>query len=216
MWVGGYDALLVCALVVGALSRNNWIAAAGWFVAAFAHTSVALPALVLWGAFKLLDKPREDKKSLIQSIVMSSAALAFGGVAIKLVTNAWGGSSDRLTLFRAIPFEAVLESYAQAWLLIIFSGLGITWVLLFWKPIRVLRSTKIFFLLSLVTIALVPLIAVDQTRISALILIPLILIWIASVSSQIDAAKVNTVWRWMVVPALLIPIPVVWMGTAYW
>jgi hypothetical protein len=216
MWVGGYDALLVCALVVGALSRNKWIAASGWFVASFAHTSVAVPALVLWAIFTLLDKPRGGNKAPIQAVLMSSVALALGGLAIKLVTNAWGGSSDRLTLFRAIPFEAVLESYAQAWFLILLSGLGITWALLFWKSIRVLRSTKIFFALALVAIILIPLIAVDQTRISALIIFPLTLSWIASVSSSIDTAKFTTVWRWMVVPALLVPIPVVWMGTAYW
>jgi hypothetical protein len=216
MWVGGYDALLVCALVVGALSRNKWIAAAGWFVAAFSHTSVAVPALALWIAFKLLDKPREEDKSPTQSIFLASAAIALGGLAIKLTTNAWGGSSDRLTLFRAIPFQAVLESYAQAWIPILFSGLGITWALLFWKRIRVLRSTRIFFLLALGTIVLVPLIAVDQTRISALILFPLSLSWIVSVSSQIETVKLNQVWRWMLLPALLAPIPVVWMGTAYW
>lgn len=216
MWVGGYDALLVCALVVGALSRNNWIAASGWFVASFSHTSVALPALVLWAAFKLLDKPREVNKIPIQSIILSSVALALGGLAIKLTTNAWGGSTDRLTLFKAIPFQAVLESYGQAWILILLSGLGFTWALLFWKSLRVLRSTKVFFLLALGTVIVVPLIAVDQTRISALILFPLILTWITSVSSQVEMAKFNKIWRWMVVPALLIPIPVVWMGSAYW
>jgi hypothetical protein len=216
MWVGGYDALLVCALVVGALSRNNWISASGWFVASFAHTSVALPALVLWATFKLLDKPREVNKIPIQSIILSSAGVALGDLTIKLTTNVWGGSTDRLTLFKAIPFQAVLESYAQAWILILLSGLGITWALLLWKSIRVLRSTKIFFLLAFSTILITPLIAVDQTRISALILCPLILSWIASVSCQIDPEKFNTVWRWMVVPALLLPIPVVWMGTAHW
>jgi hypothetical protein len=215
MWVGGYDALLACALVVGALSRNNWIAASGWFVASFSHTSVALPALVLWATFKLLDKPREINRTPIQSIILPSVALALGGLAIKLTTNVWGGSTDRLTLLKAIPFHALLDSYTQAWILILLSGLGITWALLCWKRIRVLRSTRIFFLLALGSILLVPLIAVDQTRISALILFPLTLSWIASVSSQIETEKFNTVWRWMVLPALLIPIPVVWMGTAY-
>ena len=216
MWVGGYDALLVCALVIGAMSKIHWIAAAGWFVASFAHTSVAVPALVLWAAFTLLNTSREANKKPVQVIVLSSAAVALGGLAIKITTNIWGGSTDRFTLFRAIPFDAVLESYAQSWLLILLSGLGITWVLLLWKSIRVMRSTKIFFLLALSTIILTPLIAVDQTRITALILVPLMLSWIASVSTHIETERLNTIWRWMVIPALLIPIPVVWMGTAYW
>lgn len=216
MWVGGYDALLVCALVIGALSRNQWVSACGWFVASFSHTSVALFALLLWASFTVLDKPRSTTKSQIQSVLLPSVAVALGGLGIKLITNFWGGSTDRLTLFRAIPFEAVVESYAQAWVPILFSGLGITWVLLFWKYMRVLRSTKIFFLLALGTILMVPLIAVDQTRITALILFPLILCWIASVSSQIEMAQFATMWRWMVIPALLLPVPVVWMGTAYW
>jgi len=216
MWVGGYDALIVCAFAVGVLSRNLWISACGWFVASFSHTSVAIFALLLWAVFTLVDKPRNFVRLPTRSVLLSSSAVALGGLGIKLTTDFWGGSTDRLTLFRAIPFEAVLQSYAQAWVPILFSGLGITWVLIFWKCIRELRSTKIFFLLALGSIIMVPLIAVDQTRITALILFPLLLSWIVSVSFQIEIAKFNKLWRWMVIPALLIPIPVVWMGTSYW
>jgi len=220
MWVGGYDAILACGLVIGAMCRSRWIGALGWLVAAITHSAVAIPAFLAWAAFILINESvRGDRRSVFAASMrlrLPLGALILGCVAIRLVTDIWGGSTDRLALFRAIPFSAIVESYAASWPWVLISGLGITWVLLLWPPVRRVRGTRVFTALAAGIVLLTPLIAVDQTRVTALILLPLTLAWIDSVASQVPDDEFRPVWRWMLVPALLVPIPVVWMGVSYW
>jgi len=216
MWVGGYDALLVCGLVIGTSARSRWVAAIGWFVAALTHSAVALPALLLWATFLLLTaNPRPWMRS-VRSLWLPAGAVALGCLTIRQITDIWGGSTDRFTLFRAIPFDGILQAYAASWFWIIFSGLGITWVLILWPSIRRLHSTRMFALLAAGTVLVAPLIAVDETRITVLLLVPVTLTWIDAVSGSLSPDEFRPIWRRMLVPALLAPIPVVWIGVSYW
>ena len=216
MWVGGYDALLVCCLTVGALMRNQYVSAAGWILAAFTHSAVALPAALLWIGYIALNGRGWRVRKTWACAVITVAACLLGYAAIHLLTDSWGGSTDRFALFRQIPFDGILQCYANAFPAIVFSGLGITWILMLLPSLRRLTATRIFLALSLAVILVVPLVAVDETRITALIMVPLTLAWIERVSVGVPAPTVVRIWRWALVPALVVPVCVVWMGSSYW
>ena len=216
MWVGGYDALLVCCLTVGALTRNRYVSAAGWLLAAFTHSAVALPAALLWIGYIALNERGWPGRRTWVCAVTTVAACLVGYAAIHLLTDSWGGSTDRFTLFRQIPFDGILQCYANAFPAIVFSGLGITWILVLLPSLRSLTATRIFFALALALILVVPLVAVDETRITALIMVPLTLAWVDLASVAIPAPTVGRIWRWALVPALVVPVCVVWMGDIHW
>ena len=216
MWVGGYDALLVCCLTVGGLARNRYVSAAGWMLAAFTHSAVALPAALLWVSYIALNGRKWRLHTTWVCAVVTGAACLVGYAAIHLLTDSWGGSTDRFALFRQIPVDDILQCYANAFPAIVFSGLGITWILVLLPSLRRLTATRIYFALALAVILVVPLVAVDETRITALIMVPLTLAWIDRVSVALPAPTVGRIWRWALAPALVVPICVAWMGSTYW
>ena len=216
MWVGGYDALLVCFLAVGALVRNRYVSAVAWALAAFTHSSVALPAALLWIGYIALNERGWRIRKTWACAVTTVAACLVGYAAIHLLTDSWGGSTDRFALFRQIPFDGILQCYANSFPALIYSGLGITWILVLLPSLRRLTATRIFFALALAVILVVPLVAVDETRITALIMVPLTLAWIERVSVAVPAPTVGRIWRWVLVPALVVPVCVVWMGDIHW
>lgn len=216
MWVGGYDALLVCFLAVGALVRNRYVSAVAWALAAFTHSSVAIPAAVLWLAFVALHEHGLRWRRLSITSGATLAGLLIGYASIHLLTDVGGGSTDRFALFRQIPFSGILQCYANSFPALIFSGLGITWLLIVLPSFRKLAATRTFFVMALAVILIVPLTAVDETRITALIMVPLTLAWIDCSSHALPTLAVARMWRWSIAPALVIPVCVVWMGTTHW
>ena len=216
MWVGGYDALLVCGLVLGVLGSRRWISLIGWVLAAITHSSVAVPAALLFSVYLMWNSGTWRQSFERRRAIDACVGAGLGYLAIHWLTDLWGGSTDRFTLFKQIPFEAILSSYANSLPVLIVSGIGIAWFLSLFGSIRRLRCTQHFYLLAMFTIALIPLIAVDQTRIIALCLTPVTLAWIETLSAQLSAQEVKKVWTRMLVPAILAPIGVVWMGITYW
>lgn len=215
MWLGGYDALAALAMILGALSRRPAVVFASWAVAAFTHAPVAVIGLALWWAV-LLGTSGPYGQHFSRCGRWSAAGVVSGWVAIQALTDLWGGSTDRLALFRAIPFEGILECYVRSLPLMLFSGLGATWVLLTWRPLRNLRVTRVFLAVSAAATLGLPLIAVDETRIIALCLVPATLAWAAQAAREVSSEDVRLIWRRHVWVAALVPVPVIWMGSAYW
>ena len=68
----------------------------------------------------------------------------------------------------------------------------------------------------MICVIVVPLIAVDETRILALCLVPVTLAWLTQVSARLTTQQVRLLWRHYGLLAALVPVAVVWMGTSYW
>jgi hypothetical protein len=213
MWVGGYDALLVIGLTVGALARTPVIGGVGWFVAAATHSAVAIPAAAACIAFVSISRHVSLRRG-VSCATAAVAGLALGWLVMRVATDHWGGSTDRLALFHAIPYHLIIESYLAAWPAILFSGLAFVWVLLLSKPIRERTSTKIFGTFAIIIVLLTPMIAVDQTRITALLLVPLTLTWLDRLATE--GLTLRRIWRRSILPAVVLPVPVVWMGVSHW
>lgn len=214
MWVGGYDAPVVLALTVGAMTRRSTIVVLSWALAGFTHSSVAFVALAFWAIMILTDhgRPRDGRARLLGYGVAGAVA---GWLIIRVLTDAWGGSTDRLALFHAIPFEGILECYTRALPLILISGLGATWLVFLIRPLWDAQPTKVFLVVAGIATLTLPLIAVDETRIIALSLVPATLAWAVQTTPLLDPGALRRpMWRigWV---AILLPVPVVWMGTPY-
>ena len=215
MWVGGYDALLVCGLVLGVLAPRGWISLIGWMLAAVTHSSVAVPAAIIFSLFLIWNSGTWRKSPERRRAFNACVGVALGYLAIHWLTDLWGGSTDRFALFKLIPFDAILSSYAHSLPVLIISGLGIAWLLPLFGSIRGLKCSRHFYFLALLTIGLIPLIAVDQTRIIALCLAPVTLAWIEALAAELPLQEAKTVFTRMLAPAILAPIGVVWMGATY-
>jgi len=216
MWVGGYDAVLTIGLTVGALARNRFLVFSGWFVAALTHSAVTIPALMLWIVFTVVvqktDSPSPWGWKILRTPVI---AVASGWLMIRTLTDAWGGSTDRFALFQSIPYDGILQAYFLSFPLMVFSGLGAAWVLVFLSPLRQLVVTKWFIALSVFATLSLPLIAVDQTRIVALCMVPITMVWIDSTWPHLTQGDLTRLWKRFAWFGVLVPVPVVWMGTAY-
>jgi hypothetical protein len=213
MWVGGYDALLVIGLTIGALARSAPVSTLGWFVASVTHASVAMPAALVWLVFRAASGSTQGPR-LRYSALSAIVGLGVGFAVIRAATDAWGGSTDRLALFQAIPYELIWQAFIGALPAILFSGLGIGWLLVLLPSCRRLRATRVFVACAACVVLAAPLVAVDETRITALILVPVILAWLDAWATQADSAP--RLPRWVVAAAVIVPIPVVWMGIPYW
>lgn len=214
-WVGGYDAVVATAAIVAGLSRRVWLSAAGWFVLGFSHSAVAAAALVLWLPV-MLAADRGDRRTQYRRALAAGASVALGWILIRSLTDVWGGSTDRLALFRAIEPSGLAASFANAAPLVLFGALGVGWLILVDQRVWRIRSSRVMLVVALVGSLGLPLIAVDQTRIVALALIAAVMAWIDDLARRFDSAGADhgtdLPWRLWMVAAAIIPVPVVWMG----
>ena len=212
-WVGSYDALVVIAATIAALSRNRWCSAAGWSLLAVAHSTVAALALLLWLPMAWVTHTHEAVRRRALRLVLAIVAVGVGWLAMRAVADSWGGSTDRWQLFLRLNATDVLNAYAAGWPLVLFGALGVTWVILLQRD--VLRSVPGRLLLAeaLLAALIIPLIAVDETRITVLCLLASTLTWgawTARMAPTIPAIDAH--WRMLAIAAAVVPVIVVWQG----
>ena len=211
-WVGGYDAAFVAAVSLGVLARNRVLCASGWLLAGFSHYALAAAGLILW-LIVLAASRQQCRANQAFKALAASLGVLVGWLAARFIADSWGGSADRWSLFRSIRFEDLANSFLASWYLIIFSSLGIAWLLLSFKEVWLHSATRGFAVSAVVASVALPLVAADETRIAALALLPAALAWISELSRQRqDAAPPNQSLRILVLASLIVPVPVIWMG----
>jgi len=205
-WIGGYDAISIIALTIAVMTRSVWISSLAWFILALNHSSVALFALIAWLPIAWLIWNRSGIIRFIASI----GAVAAGALAMHEVTDAWGGSTDRFALFKALPFDAILHTYFTMLPITVFSVLGIGWVVLADRNIRTSMIGRALMVEALAISLVISLIAIDASRIAGLIVIAPIFAWVSH--ANIASASAERIWRrtWLV--AVIVPVYLVWEG----
>lgn len=205
-WIGGYDAISIIALTTAVMARKQWISLIAWFVLAMNHAPVAILALIAWVPIALV----MWKWDATARVITSSLATLAGAAGMHIITNAWGGSADRFALFKAIPFEELWRCYITMLPVTVFSILGIGWVVLADRSLR--RSTigKVLIIESLAISLLIPLVAIDATRIAGMIVIAPIFTWIAH--AHMNQPATQRIWRHTWLLAAIVPIFLVWQG----
>ena len=206
-WIGGYDAISIIALTTAVMVRKQWIAVIAWFALAMNHAPIAIFAFIAWAPIALI----MWKWDATMRIVTAGVAVVAGSFAMHAITKAWGGSTDRFALFKAIPFDTLWQCYITMLPLTVFSILGIGWVVLANRSVRNSTIGKALIIESLAISFLIPLIAIDSTRIAGMIVIAPIFTWIAH--AHLNKAATQRIWRHTWLVAVIVPVFLVWQGT---
>ena len=213
-WIGSYDALVVIAATIAALSRNRWASAAGWLLMGLSHATVAALAFVLWAPMAFATHQSESPARRVQRLAMAALGTAVGWLLMRAVADAWGGSTDRWQLLQRLNPSDVVHAYFSGLPLVLFGILGVTWLVVLRRDVLAGIPSRILVVEAAAAALLIPLIAVDETRIGVLCLLASTLAWAAWLSGdeQRSSWVIDQRWRAYALAAAIIPVMVVWQG----
>lgn len=211
-WVGGYDALTVIGMVIGVLSRHPAASFLGWSLAAFNHLEITALAVLVWIGFITI-RGRGANHPLDWKIPLAGLlGLVTGGAAITWLTSKWD-VTPRSDIFERYGFDYFWNAFLASLPLVIFTALGILWIVLLDKRIR-RKATSVFILaIALAASVLIPLIALDQTRTVALVLFPITLTWAASCEQLFGRKISDLMWKRYAIAAAIVPIVIIHEGS---
>lgn len=211
-WIGGYDTVCVIGATLAVLSRNRWSAAAGWLIFAVGHSTLGLVTFVCWIVLMQVGRLAGAERPFLARVLLNAAALIVGSGIVWVVTQSWGGITSRMDAFHLYP----LSYYGNAWIagmpLILFSALGVGWIVFLDKSLRRSRAAITLLVLALAMAIALPLVALDETRTLALVLTPLVLAWVGSARRIHGDQLLNTLWSRYGLAAAIIPIVIVGSG----
>ncbi len=222
-WVGVYDAVTVIGIGVALLSPWRLVRMAGWFVVAANHTEVALAGLAvviaMAGVSGFVDY-RESGRFAIRS-VLREAVIALGGIAagylfLLWIVGHWGEIESRGYYRTHVPggFSAFSDGLLINTWPIVFGSLGASWLFF----LLLIGSRQSLPLLVLITAAVgcsvvVPLVALDQSRVIGLILLAPAY-WGASYACRrIPRIVLTEALRPAMLAAIIVPVVVSWTTT---
>lgn len=205
-WVGSYDPVTVAAASVAGLTRSRAVAALAWAVFAFNNAPEAAIALCVYAAVLFV----HDRRGTWQMTVASVAGGIAGYAGIRLLTSSWGGSSSRFSVFQEYPFSRFASDTVHYWPLIILSALGVGWLFLTRRGVWRHPAAKALFVLALLVSVVVPLIALDPTRIASGALWPSELFVAAATIGRTSVRTTRRVLLRTAPFALVLVLMVVW------
>ena len=211
-WVAGYDAVFVLGAVLAALGRNPLVIGAGWFVMAFNHATLGGVALLLWLPMVLVGAVQWDRTARVIRAAVGAGGAALGALAITALTSSWGGSTNRWELYQSIDRADIMQAYWAGLPLVLFGVLGVGWFVVLDRTVRSSVLGRMMIGLALLAALGLPLVAVDQTRISALALLPAMLAFTSVAPRWFGEATLDQLGRRYVLVAAIVPVLVIWQG----
>ena len=207
-WIGSYDAVTVLGLMLVAVSRDWRLRLLGWTLIAFTHSELGVVAFIALLAFRLIGGllPFTPRAVALESLI-ALPALALGWVVTGAMVANWGGATSRVELFTT-KFGEHMYLTALMMPMALFTCLAVTWFLVLQRRALALRSTRALIVVSLAVAFLVPLVAIDHTRIAGMVLLPLALTWVLSLPAEVTEG-----WGRIFGPiAAVLPVPVYLAG----
>jgi len=208
-WVGSYDPVSIIAASIAVLARSKWVSFLGWIVFAFNNGFEAIVAGVVVCVIIFFDEERRVDARMIPPVL----GVTYGYVAIAVLDHTWGGATGPFTLFRFYGFHRYLVGALDYWPLIVASALGVGWVLLASREVRLLPAARACFAMSLVASLAIPLVALDETRITAGAMWAPILLVATICVRKLDTKAITRVLRRMTPVAVVLVLVVVWDGS---
>ena len=210
-WIGSYDPVSVAAGGVGVLSKSAWIRTIAWAIFAFNN----LPqAGLAFACYCLIAASRWNWRRFATREWRCLLGLAFGAFAILSLESYWGSSIfSRLTYHNAVGFSNFVAPITHYFPLILFSGLGSGWLLLFHHHIRHERGVNALVLLGVVMAVLVSLIALDESRTLTVVLFPSLMWFAVETCSTLPSGQVRAIVDDLLWPSIFLPVLLVWSGS---
>ncbi len=208
-WVGGYDAVTIGAAAVAVLAEMPAISALGWMVLAINNLPIALLSLLVIGGYKLVVEGR----GAVVHLAAAVGGVTVGGLGITALLHHWGVVTTRLSVFTDVYSSSrFINGLLDFVPIILVTAFGVGWIFLSAPEIRSLRGTWILLGSGVAASILVPLIAVDQSRVVASVLYPVLLVAAVRIHSLLDAATLHRVLDRCLPAALLFVMPLAWDG----
>jgi hypothetical protein len=208
-WVGSYDAFAVIGLTVVALTRAIPLAIIGWLMVGLAHAELGLAAAFMFIAYRAINEPVTQRvRRAFVDFLTAAPPLIVMLVITQAVVNGWGGSTSRIDLILANPFDNVYK-FALVMPAMLFSVLGILWVILLRKSEIVKRRSWSLVAIVLLTSFTLPFALHDHTRVLGILMYPLVLTWLLSLNFR----QRQRLWSRFAIAASIIPIPLFAIGT---
>ena len=124
------------------------------------------------------------------------------------VVNGWAGATSRIDLILANPFDNVYK-FALVMPAMLFSILGILWLIHLRKNEIVKRRSWSLVAIFLLASFTLPIALHDHTRILGILMYPLVLTWLVSLHFR----QRQRLWSRFAIAASIIPIPLFAVGT---
>ncbi len=218
-WIGGYDTLCVIGATIAVLARRAPVSALGWLLFALGHSTIAVVAFVLSSALLLLGLNVGDRRAAWVRMLWGLAGLAVGYVSITLLTSSWGGVTSRWEAYRLYSVDYYVNALIAGMPMIIFSALGVGWIVLLDRSVRRSRAAVLVLGFSLILSLVLPVLALDQTRTIALVTFPLVVAWAASVPRLYSGDIASRLWSRYAIAAAIVPVIIVgggqWMASGW-
>jgi len=209
-WFGSYDAVSVLAIVIAILTRTELLRLLGWFLLAFNHNALGLAALLLSVPLIVATTSRANRTAGFRLVALATCGVLGGFMANTLLMRAWGAETSRLDFFHRVGFETFVHTALMQAPLIAFSAIGVGWLILMDRRIRSRVDTRIMLGLAVIATVVIPVITLDQSRVLGLALLAPMLIWAITAAEHYPAATLQGLWRTWRLPALLVPVVLVW------
>jgi hypothetical protein len=208
-WIGSYDPVSIAAAAVAGLARRPWVAFLGWFVFAFNNAPQALVGACVYGVVVIAD----DRGRAGARILAAVSGVMLGYLGVRLLIWHWGGSTGPLTIYKLYGFFRYFDDATSYWPLIFLSALGVGWMMVVSREVRSLAAAKALFVMAVVASVVVPLVAVDETRITAGALWAPMLLTAAIIVRRVETKRVDALLRRLLPVAVILVIVVVWDGS---
>jgi hypothetical protein len=208
-WVGSYDPVSMGAAAVAGLAARREIAAVGWMVFAFNNAPEAALGVLVLSAVLLVDR---GLRAGISRILWCGGGAVVGYVGIRTLDHHWGGGTSEFTLVHYYGYSRYVNGAVHYWPLIVVSALGVGWLLFTRPAVWRVPAVRVFVALAALASVVVPLLALDETRITVGVLWAPTLAVAAIVAERVPAVELRRVLVRCAPVALLLVLVVVWDG----
>lgn len=206
-WVGSYDPVTIIGIEMAILG-GPVASITGWALVGMNHLEVAVLGWLLVLAVTIITSRSPTQ---VKRLLLGGGAIGIGAAATQLLIFWWGGATTRSAAFGALDVSAMTPpSLARYWPLIAFSALGLGWAIVLAPKVLKSRLGITVTGLALVVAAIVPYLALDQTRVLALVLFPAALTT-ALVLVRTAADTALRLGKRLALAASVVPIPVIWV-----
>ena len=208
-WVGGYDAISVIGLTIAALARHPIVGAVGWLLVGLNHPSLALLGFAVWVPIVVLTA---ERLVALRRVGFGLAGVLVGAIASTLIVNGWSGATNRWEWFITNEEAPGLGELVGVFFPALFGTVGVLWFV-FLRP-SFLRTwvVRVLVIEVVVLTVVLPFFVLDITRAIALVMLAAVFTWIGAAEGVHGSQAIRNVDRQLFLPAVIVPIPLVWEG----
>lgn len=212
-WIGSYDPITVIGIALALGFRNRILALMGWIVIGFNHSAIGVISIAAVAVIYIstpTDNPVEDR---LKPVLIGFLGIVCGFFINALLMQYWGGATSRWELFRAYEFSYYVHNTIAAMPMFLFSALGVGWLVILRPKWLKLTATKSFVALGIILPFAMSLTALDQTRVTAVVLLAPTLAFIHASTAQIPHKVITKTWKNLALVAVIVPVPAYLAGS---